>query len=530
MSRAIWMSLLLMMLAGPAIARQEDPILDSLRAGQQQIIQGNLDAAETLLGDVIRQQPADPRAYNLLGVVLVQKGNPEGAETHFLRAVELAPGFVGALLNLGRLYLDRLTLDREALDKGVACYRQVLGYAPDHLDARFQLALLLHLKGNWRESQVQLDHLGAEADTAPRAALLAAANSAAEGDLERSEAQLEAAMRGPLEEVDLLQVMPAFKRGGAERLAIGLLEWFTGQTRSSVVLRERLGLLYADLGEYEKARITLEGLSGQHPQLPELLVELATVSFKAGDFDRTLSYLAHARDLKPHDGRIHLFFGIACSEKGLGLEALKSLEQAVSLEPENPYYNYAFGAAALYWREAGEAIPYFEKFRVARPDDVRGIMALAQAQFINKEYDRAREGFEQVLNRPEMAPTANYYLGVIARMEQRFDDAVAYLEKNLAAYPGNPDALAELGAIYTRERDFERAEKVLLEAVGKVPDHYQGNFNLLTLFARTKDERYDDQKAKFDRIKENRWNELTESLRTIEVVPPAVFLETGPRP
>lgn len=527
--RAALACLILMTVAGPVGARQEDSILDSLRAGQEQIIQGNLDAAEKLLGDLIRQAPADPRAYNMLGVVAVQKGNPESAEAHFLKAVELAPGFVGALLNLGRLYQERPAADKQALDKGVTCYLQVLQSVPDHLDARFQVALLLHLKGEWKESLFHLEQLGAEAGSRPRAALLAAANHAAEGDLEQSQTELETAMSGRLDEVDLLQVLPAFQAGGGESLALALLEWFTRQNRSSVGLRERLGWLYSQLGEYEKARITLESLSGEHPELPELLVELATVSFKQGDFDRTLSYLAHARDLRPLDSRIHLFFGITCSEKGLGLEALKSLEQAVSLEPENPYYNYALGAAALYWREAGEAIPYFEKYCTARPDDIRGVTALAQARFINKEYDKAREGFERVVNDPGMAATANYYLGVIARMEQRFDEAVAYLEKNLAVYPGNPDALAEMGAIYTRERDFERAEKVLLEAIGKSPDHYQANFSLLTLYARTKDERYDDQKAKFDQIKENRWNELTESLRTIEVVPPAVFLETGPQ-
>jgi hypothetical protein len=57
------------------------------------------------------------------------------------------------------------------------------------------------------------------------------------------------------------------------------------------------------------------------------------------------------------------------------------------------------------------------------------------------------------------------------------------------------------------------------------------NFNLLTLYSRTRDERYAPQKDRFDAIKEDRWQRLSEALRTIEVVPSGVFQgsESGQR-
>ena len=44
---------------------------------------------------------------------------------NFKKALELAPNFVGALLNLGRLYLENPAKDPNALRNGLAVYEDV---------------------------------------------------------------------------------------------------------------------------------------------------------------------------------------------------------------------------------------------------------------------------------------------------------------------------------------------------------------------------------------------------------------------
>jgi cytochrome c-type biogenesis protein CcmH/NrfG len=50
--------------------------------------------------------PGDPRIYNLLGVIDAQENNFTAAESNFQRAIQLAPRFTGAYLNLGRFYQE----------------------------------------------------------------------------------------------------------------------------------------------------------------------------------------------------------------------------------------------------------------------------------------------------------------------------------------------------------------------------------------------------------------------------------------
>jgi tetratricopeptide (TPR) repeat protein len=80
-----------------------------------------------------------------------------------------------------------------------------------------------------------------------------------------------------------------------------------------------------------------------------------------------------------------------------------------------------------------------------------------------------------------------------------------------------------MGWIYTRNREFEKAKEILDQALQIDPENYHANFNLMTLYSRTRDERFEQQKAKFEEIKEKRWQYLTNSLRSIEVVPHYVF-------
>jgi hypothetical protein len=70
-----------------------------------------------------------------------------------------------------------------------------------------------------------------------------------------------------------------------------------------------------------------------------------------------------------------------------------------------------------------------------------------------------------------------------------------------------------------RQRDYERAEEALVKALELKPEHYMANFNLLQLYSRTRNPLFEEQKQFFEEIKEKRWQQLTQSLRIIEVVP-----------
>jgi tetratricopeptide (TPR) repeat protein len=422
------------------------------------------------------------------------------------------------------LYQENIQKDPGAGKKGIETYQKLLVIDSDNLEALYQIALLLHLEGDYRKSMEYLAQLPEEQAERSQALALRCANQAVLRQDSAAESCSEKLISSAgFIESDLVLLLPAFLSPGRSDLAIKLLENLHWRGLLSIPSVEGLAELYAENNRFRDARNLLESLAGRHPDLPALLMKLAWMCFSHSDYEGSLRYLAHARDLNPNDGRIHVLFGLACIELNLGMEAINSLEQAVALEPDNPSYNYALGYAILAWKEAKEAVPYFEKFHSLEPNNPKGTAALAQAHFLNKQYELSKSGFEESIHHSETELISNYYLGVIARIELRIEDAESYFRKVLELDPQHADTLAEMGWIYTRNREFEKAKEILDQALQIDPENYHANFNLMTLYSRTRDERFEQQKAKFEEIKEKRWQYLTNSLRSIEVVPHYVF-------
>ena len=129
------------------------------------------------------------------------------------------------------------------------------------------------------------------------------------------------------------------------------------------------------------ARSTLERVAVLDPRNTAHLLELARLAEAAKDYEGALGYLGHARDLAPDNPQIHFLFARVAVEMNLIVEARRSLERALALDPNNPAYNYAMGFVILRTRDAATASAYFKKFVEAIPQDVKGHYALGIAYF-----------------------------------------------------------------------------------------------------------------------------------------------------
>src|SRR6266540_2971235 len=219
---------LLLLLAGPT-QPGSPPLPDLLTRAQQRLEASDRAGARRELTEALRLYPASAAVHNFLGVLEAQEGNYRAAEARFREAIDRRLQYTDAYLNLGRLYQENAGKDEQAVRKALAAYEAVLQYQPDHAEARYQIAVLLRVLGEFGRS---LEHL-------------------------------------------------------------------------------------------------------------------ARVAHKERDYRGALGYLAHARDLKAGDARIHFFFGMVCVDLDLGVEAYNSLKEAVRLEPDNPAFNYALGAVSL---------------------------------------------------------------------------------------------------------------------------------------------------------------------------------------
>src|SRR5215212_6011422 len=103
--RLLLIALMMGVLSAP-IAAQVDVTTDHLKRAADLIRHGELSLAEKQLDWVLKREPREANALNLLGVIRAQQQRPREAEKLFLAAIEANKSLLGAYLNIGQLYID----------------------------------------------------------------------------------------------------------------------------------------------------------------------------------------------------------------------------------------------------------------------------------------------------------------------------------------------------------------------------------------------------------------------------------------
>jgi tetratricopeptide (TPR) repeat protein len=479
--------------------------------------QGKPAEARAAAAEALKTRPADAELWGLLGVASARANDLAAAETAFRKAVVLAPRLESAWLNLGRVY--QLSPAEGAAAKGIAAYDTVLRLNPASAEAHHQLAVLLQWKGDFRGSLAHLDRLP-PADRNRRAAV--ALRCAGEAGLGHTAAALEAATRllaePQLEAGDVLAILPVLEAHDGP-VALRLLEGLEERGLSNSQTAAHLAALQEKRGELAKARDAYEKLARQSPAAVEPLLQLARVAWQQKDYEGTLGYLAHARDLEPGNPGIHFLFGLTCNEMHLPVEARKSLEKALALAPDNPFYNYAMGAVQLQWTDKIQAVPYFEKFLAQRPEDARGHLALAAAYFSLYEDEKATAQLALPLRDPQTRLGALYLMGRLAKQQNDLSGAAARFRELLALDAKSPDAHAELGTVLYDQQDYAGARREIDAALALEPDNLLANRTLLQLYGAARDPRVKAQTEHVQKLMQGRDERLRLLQRTIEVRP-----------
>jgi len=485
---------------------------------QNLVAENRLAEAQSALSRALVIQPNDAALWNLRGIADAKQGNMAGAEVAFSKAVHLAPRLASAWLNLGRLY--QLAPDRsEAVAKGINAYQSVIEIEPQNAEAHHQLALLLQWKGAFLESLGHLDRLPT-ADRARRPAVaLRCADEAALGHTESALKLADQLLRDPqLEEADVIAILPAVTTHN-EDVAFRLLEGLESRGLATAETRSSLAALYESRGDLSAARKSYEAAFRSSAPSANVLTNLARVAWKQEDFEETLGYLAHARDLDPDNPGIHFFFGLTCNEMRLPVEARKSMEKALALAPENPYYNYAMGVIHLQWAEKDGAIPFLKKYVAAQPADTRGHLALAVAYFGTSHNDEAKREIARLASNSQVRAGTEYLLGRIAAQEGDVKGALIHLKQVAALEPKSSDAHAQLGDLFLQINNVEGARRETASSLALDPQNYAANRTLMRLYRLDNDPRLAEQAERLKTLVEQNDANLRLLQRTIEVRP-----------
>ncbi len=100
--------------------------------------------------DVLKHQPADSRAHNNLGILLLARGATDEAIAHFSEACRLKPDYALAKNNLGRALVDQ---GRSA--EALPLYAELLESKPNYAEAHFHFGRALLAQSDFETAKAQ---------------------------------------------------------------------------------------------------------------------------------------------------------------------------------------------------------------------------------------------------------------------------------------------------------------------------------------------------------------------------------------
>ncbi len=486
---------------------------------QETIQSGNYPEALRQVSAALALYANDAGLLNLRGVIHAQQNELADARKDFERAVALQPELTPAWQNLARSCQLGM---RNAADARCAAqaWQRVLKALPADAEARFSLAAIYEQQTKYGDSLRQLEKLPADEGARSSALALRCVDLAGLGRLaEAADAATRLTSAAEFSEADVASILPALATPPRAPLVVTLVEALDTHGAASPDSLRALVVAYEQVNRLSDARKTLERLAAADPRNPQHLFELARLSYRAHDLEGAISYLGHARNLVPSDPQVHFLFGMLLEEMQLPLEARKSVEKAVALDPHNPDYNYGLGSIILTTRESSGAVACFRSYVAARPQDPRGHFALGVAYFAAGDYENCRVEMQRLRSNPDTEAGALYFLGRIARIEENLDEAATLFDASIRLVPSFAEAYTELARVRLRQDRVEDARRAIERALSLDPESFQANSALLAMYQKTHDARATEQTERLRKLDEVRSKRQELMFRSIEVKP-----------
>jgi tetratricopeptide (TPR) repeat protein len=317
-----------------------------LQDAAKELSAGKLDLAERDLQSVLRSNPDDYRALDLLGVVRVLQHQDSKAEELFEQVVKVKPDFSPGHAHLGLLYF-RLGRTQDALRE----LRQALRLDPDRTDAAGALVHIL-------QDQAKTESQSGDWDGALRCLIEARRYAPDNADVQYELGIVAQKLSLIDDEIEAFQQTLKLRKDDAlARFYLGFA--LMGRARYDdarqqfsqyVELRPddasgygALGMALAALGRSEEARAQFERSIALAPTQSESYYRLGLLDLDAGDYDRAAQDLHKALEVKPNDAGALTALGRVQFEQKHYPEAISLLQRAVSQDDSLQEAHYYLG-------------------------------------------------------------------------------------------------------------------------------------------------------------------------------------------
>lgn len=436
-----------------------------LRSGQPK-------QALEVIDKVVKGDPENLAALNLLGIVRVAAGDRAGGRKAYEQVLARDSGYQGAILNLARLDLaeGRIDAARQRLTKVVQTDLQ-------NVEVMAELAVVEEKAGKLSEAVRWLEKARAVPKGALRAGMQLAELHLRTGNTEPA---LTVARELTAKAPDNLAVLGLLTRiqlaKGDSRSAQQTLKDMTRYANYDSVAQFEIARLQVAAGNETGAAYSLDKALSSRPDFLPALVLFAEIDIRRKEFAKAEQRIRAIGEKFPASGLAARLQGDLAMGKGQYPAAQASYQAALRKENSAETALRLFGAH-FKGGEMAKGVAFLEKWLKDHPDNLAVLRAIGDGHFRLGHLAEARQAYDRLRQlRPDDALVLNNLALVAFRQKDR--DAIALAERAYALRPNDPVVIDTLGWILVRQGQLDRGIGLLRDARLREPGNPEIRYHL----------------------------------------------------
>jgi len=411
-------------------------------------IEGDWEQARELLARAVAQAPDDAAARIHWGRLLLDLGDPDGAETQFRAVREILPTSAAAALGLARTALATGRYE-EAVQWG----RRSLALEPQADIAHHQIGLAYRALGDVERARRHLA-LGRSRDTVIPDPLTDSLADLVEGAAIQAKHGVEAA------------------RAGRHDLAIRYFSRAVEIAPDEPSHRYNLAVSLRESGATERAIAELRSLSERFPRHRDGQFNLAALLAQAGDTEGAARHYRSAVEIDPRDRIARIEWAGAINRLGQGERAQSELEALVADDEDDAESRKALATLLAQRGSRAEARAVLSAGLgrdIATQEWVTLLNLRARLAAETGDLEAAKADLEQVLARQPESAASRHDLGRLLAREGAYADAAEHFRRLVEVEPSNTEYQVALALALQFAGDDVALLKVLEEATVSLP-------------------------------------------------------------
>lgn len=377
----------------------------ALQQAIQWLQSGQLALAEQHLDQLLRSEPDNPAAHHLLGVVLLERNQPQRAVEHLERSAQLNAAVAMTHYNLGNGYSALLQFE-----DAVRAYRQAVALKPEFPETLYNCGNALKALDRWAEAESS--YAGA---VHYRPSLYQAHNN--RGDVLRKLGRRADALASFEKALELKPThAEALNNRGLVLHELGRDHEALESFRKLITIDPEfadgynsLGLVLQAIADDDRALTSFDRAVALNARLSDAWSNRGGLLTRRRQFDQALASCARALEANPNHAGAHNNRGIALQGKRDFADALAAYDAAIAARPDYAEAWNNRGNALHDLRRLDEATQSFERAIALQPGyaeaiNNRGMVAqeLRQHESARRDYDAAialRSPYPEALRR-----------------------------------------------------------------------------------------------------------------------------------